>query len=293
MYKEKYSIKWNAYLDHLKSIMKEFMIDEEFSDVTIVTEDKKQIKANINILSASSPIFKDILKKEKNSNTILYLRGIQYSEMETIIQFIYLGEATLSIERIEEFLALAKSLEIKELVEALEIKELESNNELDDEPSSFNPDPVIKLEEENVKFDDLTKPAQHQRRGVSGSKSKHECNQCQRTFSGSGALSNHKKSVHQGVEYACDHCDFICKGHGSLARHIQSIHEGVKYACDQCNYEATSQSNLTLHIQSKHEGIKKYACNQCDFKASQREKLSKHVLSKHNHLKNSSFLKLE
>ena len=47
--------------------MKELMINEDFSDVTLVTEDKIQIKANINILSACSPVFKDILKKDKNS----------------------------------------------------------------------------------------------------------------------------------------------------------------------------------------------------------------------------------
>ena len=62
MHKENYSLKWHAYSDHLKSMMKELMTDENFSDVTLVTEDKKQIKANINILSACSPIFKDILK---------------------------------------------------------------------------------------------------------------------------------------------------------------------------------------------------------------------------------------
>ena len=55
---------------------------------------------------------------------------------------------------------MAKSLEIKELVEALEIKELESNNELDDEPSSFNPDSV-KVEQENVKLDYIAKQAQN------------------------------------------------------------------------------------------------------------------------------------
>ena len=56
--------------------MKELMMNEDFSDVTLVTKDKKQIKANINILSACSPIFKDILKKEKVSSTVMYLRGI-------------------------------------------------------------------------------------------------------------------------------------------------------------------------------------------------------------------------
>ena len=90
MHQEKYSLTWHSYSDHLKSMMKDLMMNEDFSDVTLVTEDKKQIKANFNILSASSPVFKDILRKEKNSNTLMYLRGIQYSEMESIMQFIYL-----------------------------------------------------------------------------------------------------------------------------------------------------------------------------------------------------------
>ena len=70
------------------------MMNEDYSDVTLVTEDKKQIKANISILSACSPIFRDILKKEKNCSTIMFLRGVQHSEIESILQFIYLGEDT-------------------------------------------------------------------------------------------------------------------------------------------------------------------------------------------------------
>ena len=71
MHQEKYSLTWPTYSDHLRSMMKELLMNEDFSDVTLVTEDKKQIKANINILSASSPVFKDILKKEKNSSAII------------------------------------------------------------------------------------------------------------------------------------------------------------------------------------------------------------------------------
>merc|ERR1712152_50908 len=118
MHQEKYTLTWHSYSDHLKSMMKEVMMNEDFSDVTLVTEDKKQIKANINILSACSPVFKDILKKDKNSIPIMYLRGIQYSELESIMQFIYLGQATFYEEGMDEFLAVAKSLEIKELCNA-------------------------------------------------------------------------------------------------------------------------------------------------------------------------------
>ena len=114
MRQEKYTLTWHSYSDHLKSMMKELMMNEDFSDVTLVTEDKKHIKANINILSTCSPVFKDILKKEKSSNHIMYLRGVQYSEIESIMQFIYLAEATFYKERMDEFLAVAKSLEIKD-----------------------------------------------------------------------------------------------------------------------------------------------------------------------------------
>ena len=79
MHQDKHSLTGHTYSNHLKIMMKELMMNEDFSDITLVTEDKKQIKANISVLSACSPVFKDILKKEKNTNQIMYLRGIQYS----------------------------------------------------------------------------------------------------------------------------------------------------------------------------------------------------------------------
>ena len=118
MHQEKYSLTWQTYSDHLKSMMKELIMNDHFSDVTLVTEDKKHIKANINILSTCSPVFKDVLRKKDNSNQIMELKGVQHSEMEPIIQFIYLGEATFSKEKISEILAVAKSLKIKELCSA-------------------------------------------------------------------------------------------------------------------------------------------------------------------------------
>ncbi len=66
MHEEKYSLIWHTYSAHLKSMMKELMMNEDFSDVTLVTEDKKQVKANIHVLRTCSPVFEDILKKEKN-----------------------------------------------------------------------------------------------------------------------------------------------------------------------------------------------------------------------------------
>ena len=277
MHQEKYSLTWDSYSDHLKSMMKELMINEDFSDVTLVTEDRKHIKANINILSACSSVFKEIFKKEKKSTTIMYLRGIQFSEMESIMQYIYLGEATFYEERIDEFLAVAKSLEIKELCNA----EPESTNEQDvelDEPKASNPVTSRENGEERVPSDHLARQVLQEVVSVKG---KYECEPCQKTFKTRTGLIYHNQSIHEGVKYACDQCDYQATQQGSLTGHIQSKHEGIKYPCNYCDYQATQQSNLTLHIQSKHEGIK-YSCLHCNFQAKRKGILRAHLRKRHN-----------
>ena len=120
---EKYTLKWKwqGYPDHLRGMMQEMMTSENFSDVTLVTDDKKAIKAHRSVLSACSPVFTNIFQLEsQNSHPVLYLRGIQYSEMESILQFMYLGEAKFYKERMDEFILVAKNLEVKELSKGIE-----------------------------------------------------------------------------------------------------------------------------------------------------------------------------
>ena len=115
---------WHTYPDHLKGMMQEMMASEDFADVTLVCDDMKTIKAHRNILSACSPVFKNILLMESQTNhPVIYLRGIQYPEIESILQFIYLGEAKIYEERMDEIILVSKNLEIKELRKAAEVNE--------------------------------------------------------------------------------------------------------------------------------------------------------------------------
>jgi len=78
-----------------------------------VTDDKQQIRAHRNILSACSPVFKSILQIDsKNANPVIYLREIQHPEMESIMQLIYLGEARFYKERMSEFFTVSKNLNL-------------------------------------------------------------------------------------------------------------------------------------------------------------------------------------
>ena len=120
-HQQKYTLHWHSYSDHLRETLNEMLLSSEFADVTLVTDDKQKIRAHRNILSACSPVFKSILQFDSNNmNPVIYLRGVQHSEMESIMQFVFLGEARFYEERMSEFLTVSKNLEIKELSSGIE-----------------------------------------------------------------------------------------------------------------------------------------------------------------------------
>ena len=115
MNQEQINFKSWHYINHLREMLLDMATSNEFADVTLVSDDKKQFKAHKIVLSANSPAFKGIISDNPLSNSYIYLRGIQSLELEAILQFIYLGQATIDQERMDEFLDVAKSLEMKEI----------------------------------------------------------------------------------------------------------------------------------------------------------------------------------
>ena len=61
MSEKKFDVYWNSYTDHLREMLQQMRSSEELTDVTLICDDKKQIKAHKNILGASSSKFKTIV----------------------------------------------------------------------------------------------------------------------------------------------------------------------------------------------------------------------------------------
>jgi len=130
MNQEKFDLTWHTYTDHLREMLHDMMTSNELTDVTLVSEDKKQFKAHKVVLSASSTVFKSIISENYTTNPVIYLRGILSHEIESILQFIYVGKATLYQERMNEFLQVGKSLEIKEINSNIGSFDNEQSNEI-------------------------------------------------------------------------------------------------------------------------------------------------------------------
>ena len=106
----------SLFWDEFESLAKNTFIDlfnnNNFTDVTLVCEDDKQLNAHKVILSACSSFFKRILLKNQHNNPLIYLNGISFEVLESIIHFIYLEEAKVNNNNLDKFLDAGKVLEI-------------------------------------------------------------------------------------------------------------------------------------------------------------------------------------
>ena len=96
--------------------------DNDFSDVTLASEDGQQVEAHKVILAASSPTFQKLLGASKHPHPLIYLRGIKAHDLMAILDFLYRGEANVFQDNLDSFLAVAEELQLKGLMEKTEDK---------------------------------------------------------------------------------------------------------------------------------------------------------------------------
>ena len=75
--------------------------------MTLACDDGQQMVAHKVILAASSPFFDKILQKIKHPHPLIYLKGFQSKDFESILDFLYFGEANVYQEDLYSFLAIA------------------------------------------------------------------------------------------------------------------------------------------------------------------------------------------
>ena len=70
---EKLCLQWNDFQDNLNSAFRELRNDTEFSDVTLVSDNGKQVETHKIILASSSPFFANLLKRNKHPHPLIYM----------------------------------------------------------------------------------------------------------------------------------------------------------------------------------------------------------------------------
>jgi len=113
---EKFCLKWNDFDVNISTAFRELREDKEFFDVTLVC-DEDQIQAHKVILSACSPFFRSILKRNRHEHPLLYLKDVKFCDIVSVLNFMYQGEVNVAQEELNSFLAVAEDLKVKGLTQ--------------------------------------------------------------------------------------------------------------------------------------------------------------------------------
>ena len=261
---KKFSLNWNDFQQNIISSIHDWRKDSDFCDVTLVCGEDQQIEAHKIILTACSPFFSSILKRNKHSHPIIYMRGLRAKDLVSLVDFIYHGEANIYQEDLAGFLALA---------EELQLKGLEGDKTLD-------------TDQEQIKD---TKLSKSQRKHIHGpeeypDKSKtHEENytkiintyeDCLTIPVDAGnlvlPLDTNKEGLEAwldtmmakaedgAIQFSCNVCGKTAKGNGwaivkrNMRQHIETHIEGLSYPCNKCGKVCRTSHRLSDHARRYH-----------------------------------------
>jgi hypothetical protein len=113
---EKFCLRWNDFETNISGAFRELREDKDFFDVTLACDDD-QLQAHKVILSACSPFFRTILRRNKHEHPLLYLKGVKYADLVSVLNFMYHGEVNVAQEELNSFLAVAEDLRVKGLTQ--------------------------------------------------------------------------------------------------------------------------------------------------------------------------------
>merc|ERR1719414_1158315 len=111
-----------------------------------------------------------------------------------------------------EFLSVAKSLEIKEISKDVDCDNEQLNDKINEELPPLKDQNLYETEThdnpENVVAN--IRHAENKTAGYKNESGQYSCNECDKQYRNDGSLSKHFRSVHRGIKYPCNQCNKVC-----------------------------------------------------------------------------------
>jgi len=293
---EKFCLRWNDFETNITGSFKELKEDEDFLDVTLACADG-QIQAHKLILSACSPFFRTILRRNKHEHPLLYLKGVKYADCISILNFMYHGEVNVAKDDLNSFLAVAEDLKVRGLTQ--DGPDLMTSDDVTQEPRTESlkhnvapPDtvaaiyrePTRVLEEvtgvkpentvEDVYSEYATTDLLHAEAGegkdiVGGSDMEYEDLTQIDTSGGGTYTAQDKVGGEEDVDMKLDH---------HISRQVGQ--ERTDYVCLLCSKCCKSRDECANHIEVHHLKIVR-SCPYCGIELTSRGGLRQHISRKH------------
>ena len=256
---EKFCLKWNDFRENVTLAFRSMREDQDFSDVTLVCEDGQQIEAHKVILAAASPLFQKLLKGNKHPHPMIFMRGMNHSELVAIADFLYHGEANIFQDNLDAFLKIAEEFQLKGLTGG-------NNETLEEEPTKHpqksTKNTIIEKTKQNVTDNYILNEYSPSKLDV------------KEEFVSQGTVAIPNKQTTTDFH---DLDEQIKSLMGNGEAHLGS--QGPARRCTVCGKEGKYQ-NIKDHIEANHITGVSHPCNLCEKTFRSRPSLRMH---KHSH----------
>jgi len=251
----KYSLKWQNFSKNSTKTFATYRENSNFCDVTLVSDDLKQIHAHKLILSSCSEYFKTILEMQKDNNhPIFCLDGIKFKELNNVLDYIYLGEAQIENDQLDRFLAISQRLKLEGLIKSDENEEEPEIRQKDqfDFPVEKQPEEIPKSDEsdQEVALGHIDASMDQMQ-----SEDAHENSKdFKSSYSTEREMLNEIKEVcDKNIEknadgtFSCNLCGQKSRLKQTLKFHIETHIQGLIFFCKKCPKTFSTQATLKNH----------------------------------------------
>ena len=230
---EKFFLKWNDFHSNISKSFTQLRHEDDFYDVTLVSDDQDQISAHKVVLSACSEYFKNILKKNKHPNPLLCLEGINSIELKIILDYLYNGEVNIFKENLDRFLNIAERFKLEGFMSnegGIVLDDSIATNSNNDVKVTFNdinelkPDELLYDSKEN-KIETVT--AQTKTKIVIKSEGFSNVDELDAKI-----LEHIEKD---GSRWKCNICDKILGNKTHAKEHVEIHFDGLTFQCSECD----------------------------------------------------------
>ena len=244
---EKFNLKSDNFEQDLASNLKSLRREEDYYDVTLMTEDLQHFKAHKLILGSVSQFFKNTFKHISHPNPLIYLNDVSSKILNNILDYVYEGVVEVCEEDIEKFLDFAFKLKIHGLIP--------NENSLQQQKGVNTSKTFHETKSEHVK----KKPSVENIN--SDQKPKVDVKQEQREY-GLVALPGQKnESLNESLAelmsyeeggWSCKACGKVFTIKHNLKRHAEIHVEGIQYECKQCHKVMSNKTAYHNHTSRVH-----------------------------------------
>merc|ERR1712150_80007 len=218
---EKFSLKWNDFQSVVSQSFSVLRREEDFYDVTLVSDDETQIPAHKLVLAASSSFFKSILKRNSHSHPLLYLSGVDSKSLGFVMDYIYQGEVHIYQHDLDNFLDVAQKLRVEGLLSTGDPQQPKDEDSYFENIGEESFQDVPKSVHDMDEFNDLTE------------KNIHIDNESLNDMSEVDAKIEQLMERREGIHH-CRVCEYSGKK-SHVKEHVELHIKGLSYACQFCD----------------------------------------------------------